>query len=427
MFKLFKRARKPAPPPPPPMAQQLRLLARDAGLLLIATAIAAKALGLDLKPHPPAAQIGAPDADDPQSFERLEPGRGRAASKPSQIPRPGWKDILWRVYNAFGGDRLGATAAGVAFYVVLGVFPGISAFVSLYGLFLDPAGAQAQLSVFYGVLPPDALEILREQMTRIAGAPNQGLSVAFGISLALALWSANGAVKALFDGLNVAYHETEKRNIIKINLVTLAFTLGGILFILTVVSAVVVAPVALNLLGLRGVDPEQLQGFGLLRWPILFLFITFVLAVVYRYGPSRQRARWRWITWGSVAAALLWMAASALFSWYLTNFGNYQATYGSLGAFAGFMGWTWLSILIVLLGAELNAAMEHQTAQDTTTGAALPMGKRGALVADTVGPKQGSPAAARYTLNAAQEMSRRVLKRQTRDALAEGRKPPGTS
>ncbi len=416
MWGLPKRRRKPAPPATL-NPRELGALARDAGLLLLGAAVAAKALGLKLRPATPFAAAGltgpdsTPDAHDPASFERLEPGRGRAATRPTQIPRAGWKDIFWRVWNGFGGDRLGATAAGVAFYVLLGVFPGISAFVSLYGLFFDPAGVNQQLDVLTGVLPSDALQILREQVTRIAGAPSPGLSLAFAVSLMLALWSANGAVKALFDGLNVAYHETEKRNIVTMNLVTLAFTAGGILFILTVVSAVVVAPIVLSVVGYQGA--ARLEGF---RWPALFVFISFVLAMVYRYGPSRQRAQWRWVTWGSVAAALVWMGASALFSWYLTNFGNYQATYGSLGAFAGFMVWTWLSVLIVLLGAELNAAMEHQTAHDTTTGDALPLGERGALVADTVGPKQGSPAAARYTLNAAQELSRKLLKRQAREA-----------
>lgn len=425
MLKFLKRFGRKAAPSPPPVTQQLRLLARDAGLMMIGAAILAKALGLNLRPNAPKPQPNAPDPHDPSSFDRLEPGRGRAARHPGQLTRAAWKDIAWRVYNGFGGDRLGATAAGVAFYVVLGVFPGISAFVSLYGLFFDPAGAEQQLSIFYGVLPHDALEILREQMTRIAGAPNQGLTLAFAVSLVLALWSANGAVKALFDALNVAYKETEKRNIVVMNLTTLGFTAGGIVFILTTVAAVVVAPIVLGFLGLRGVEPAALEGFSLLRWPVLFLFISLVLAVVYRFGPSRADARWRWILPGGVMAALTWMVSAALFSWYLTNFGNYQATYGSLGAFAGFMVWTWLSVLIVLLGAELNAAMEHQTAHDTTTGTPEPMGQRGALVADTVGPKQGSPAAVRYTLGGAQELSRKMLRRQTRTALAEGQTPPG--
>jgi len=418
MFGFGKRRRK-APPPAPPASKQIGALTRDAGLLLIGAAVAAKALGIRLQPAtlftPAALTAGptdTPDPNDPASFERLEPNRGRAATRPSGIPRRGWKDIGWRIYTAFGGDRLGATAAGVAFYVVLGVFPGISAFVSLYGLFFDPAGADEQLDVLMGVLPAESLQILRDQVTRIAGAPSPGLGLAFIVSLALALWSANGAVKALFDALNVAYKETEKRNILTMNLVTLGFTIGGVLFILTAVSAVVVAPLVLALVGY-----EMAAQLDLLRWPVLFALIVFVLAVVYRYGPCRQRARWRWVAWGSVAAAVAWIAASALFSWFLTNFGNYQATYGSLGAFAGFMVWTWLSILIVLLGAELNAAMEHQTAHDTTTGAALPLGQRGALVADTIGPKTGSPLVARYTLNAAQELSRRVLRRHSRASM----------
>lgn len=414
----FKRKRRgPQPQPHVPAAKQVQLLMRDAAFLLLGTAVAAKALGLDLRR--PAGSDG-PAADDPSSFDRLEPGRGRAARNPRQFTRKAWVDVLWRVYKAFGGDRLGATAAGVAFYVVLGVFPGISAFVSLYGLFFDPAGAREQLRFFYGVLPPDALQILGDQMTRIAGAPSPGLSLAFVFSLALALWSANGAVKALFGGLNVAYHETEKRGFIRVNLISMAFTVGGILFILTVVSAVIVAPLLLSLFGVEGADV-----FSVLRWPVLLAVNILVLALVYRYGPSRATPRWRWVSWGSVAAAFSWLAASAAFSWYITSFGNYQATYGSLGAFAAFMIWTWLSVLIVLLGAELNASLEHQTAQDTTTGPFEPLGDRGALVADTIGPRRGSKEADRYTLNAARDLSRRALQGASETALRRGRRPPG--
>lgn len=417
-----KRKRAAAAAPSIPAARQAQLLMRDAGLLLLGAAVAAKALGLRIR-QPSASRGGAggerPDPSDPRSFDRLEPGRGRAATDPRHMPKAAWLDVLWRVYKAFGGDRLGATAAGVTFYVLLGVFPGMSAFISLYGLFFDPASAQEQLRFFYGVLPPDVLGILSEQMTRIAGSPRPGLSFAFAVSFALALWTANGAVKALFDGLNVAYHETEKRGFIKLNLFTLMFTFGGILFVLTVVSAVIVAPLLLAIFGFEGAGL-----FSILRWPVLLAVNVLVLAVIYRYGPSRATPRWRWVSWGSVAAAISWLCASALFSWYLTNFGNYEAMYGSLGAFAGFMIWCWISVLIVLLGAELNAALEHQTAQDTTTGAFEPLGDRGALVADTLGPRRGSKDAGRFTLDAAQDLSRRALKSEATSALRSRRQPP---
>ena len=419
---IFTRRRRPAPAPRQPLRRQAGALMRDAGLLLLGAAVASKALGLRLTSTGlslPAAD--APDPADPTSFDRLEPGRGRAATSPRNIPRAGWSDVLWRVWKAFGGDRLGATAAGVAFYIVLGVFPGISTFISLYGLFFDRAGVIEQLRLFRGVLPPDALQLLGDQMTRIATAPAPSLSIAFVLSFLAALWTANGAVKALFDGLNVAYHETEKRGILGFNLITLGFTLGGVLFILTVVSGVVLAPLALSLFGVDGAEAVEV-----LRWPLLFVINVAVLSVVYRFGPSRAKPRWRWVTWGSVAASIAWMGASALFSLYLSRFGNYQATYGSLGAFAGFMAWTWLSVLILLLGAELNASLEHQTARDTTTGAAVPLGNRGALVADTIGPRRGSKAAERFTLDAAQEESRKALKRESKRAIREGRPPPGT-
>src|SRR5215208_2042831 len=124
---------------------------------------------------------------------------------------------------------------------------------------------------------------------------------------------------------------------------------------------------------------------AILRWPVLFASIAASLAFIYRYGPSRRDARWRWVTWGSVVAAMLWIAASMLFSWYVTTFDSYNRLYGSLGAGVGLMVWLWISAVIVLLGGEINAQMEHQTARDTTEGGAKPLGSRGATMADHVG------------------------------------------
>jgi membrane protein len=315
----------------------------------------------------------------------VEAGRGRSAETPSEIPARGWKDILLRVYHGISENRILLVAAGVTFYALLAIFPGIAALISIYGLFADPASVANHLDTIESVAPGGAIDVLREQMTRLASQDGSALGVSFIVSLAISLWTANSGVKAVFDALNIVYGEEEKRSFIKLNAVTLLVTLGIVVFILLALAAVVALPVILKYVPLSGVIAFVLK-IG--RWPILFALVTLALAVLYRYGPSRTEPRWRWITWGSVFAAAAWLAASALFSWYVSNFGSYNKTYGSLGAIIGFMTWIWISITVVLVGAKLNAEMEHQTARESTTGQPKPLGKRGARMADTVGAAQ---------------------------------------
>jgi membrane protein len=312
--------------------------------------------------------------------------RGRHATTPSEIPARGWKDILLRVYKNISTHRVLAIAAGVTFYSILAIFPAIAALISLYGLFADPGTIAAQLDRVAGVLPGGAIDVLREQMTRVASQGGGTLGFTFAIGLLAALWSSNAGMKALFDALNVVYGEEEKRGFFKLNAVSLAFTTGAILFLLIAMAAVVVLPVVLNFVGLGGIIDLLVR---LARWPVLLAVIILALAVLYRYGPSRDKPRWRWTTWGSAFAALAWVVASILFSWYAANFGSYNETYGSLGAVIGFMVWIWISAIVILIGAEIDAEMEHQTAQDTTVGHPRPLGTRGAAVADTVGAPQG--------------------------------------
>jgi len=204
----------------------------------------------------------------------------------------------------------------------------------------------------------------------------------FVFGLAVSLWSANAGMKTVFDALNIVYDEEEKRSFVRLNLQSLAFTLGAIAFLILAVGGIVAIPIVLNFLGL-GSGLEWLIFLG--RWPLLVVIIVLGLAVLYRYGPSRDTAQWAWVTPGGLVAVGLWLAASLLFSWYASNFGSYNETYGSLGAVIGFMTWIWLSAIVVLLGAEINAEAEHQTAHDTTEGPAQPVGARGAIMADTIG------------------------------------------
>jgi membrane protein len=311
----------------------------------------------------------------------LEAGRGRHAARPTEIPPVGWKDVLWRTWREYQADAIPSVANGVAFCGIMALFPALAAFVSLYGLFADVATARDHLALLAGFVPADVLTFIGEQLVRIATQKQATLSFTFLFSLALSLWSANAGMKALFNGLNIAYDETEKRNFLKLNLISLGFTFGALLFMALTGAAVVITPLLLNLLHID----RDLVPFTMLRWPLLLVVTMAALAVVYRFGPSRERARWRWVSVGSVAASLLWLAGSVLFSWYVANFANYNTTYGSLGAVFGFLTWIWLSSVIVLLGAELNAEIEHQTAADSTTGPPAPLGARGAIMADTIG------------------------------------------
>ena len=310
-----------------------------------------------------------------------EPDRGRRARHPLAIPAKGWRDILGRTWTNFNNDRIMATAGGVTFFALLALFPALGAFVSLYGLFFDRHDIAKQLTLLSGFVPGDVVTFFSGELTRIAASGGGKLGVAFAVSLLLSLWSANGAVKALFGGLNVAYEERETRGFVQLTALTLGFTLGGIAFALLAITAVVVAPAALTFLHVDA------GGWWLatLRWPALLAMLAFGLSVIYRFGPSRRQPRWRWITPGGLLAAVLWLGASLLFSWYVSNFAHFNKTYGSLGAVVGFMTWLWYSTIIVLVGAELNAEIEHQTTVDTTVGGPRPPGVRGAAMADSVG------------------------------------------
>ncbi|MDQ0445184.1 membrane protein [Methylobacterium persicinum] len=314
-----------------------------------------------------------------------EADRGRRASTPTEIPASGWKDILLRTYRDVGENRIMLVSAGVTFFSLLAIFPAVAALVSVYGLVADPSTISDQLGSLQGIVPQGALEIVGEQVTRLNEKGSTTLGVSLFIGLALSVWSANGGMKHVFDALNLVYNEREKRSFIRLNLISLAFTAGALFFLVLALASVVLVPIVLKVVGLG----ENAWWLALLRWPVLVVAVLLGLAVLYRYGPSRDAPRWRWATPGSALAAILWLGGSLLFSWYVANFGKYNQTYGSLGAAIGFMTWIWLSTTIVLLGAQVNAEMEHQTAEDTTVGEPQPLGTRRARMADTVGKAAG--------------------------------------
>jgi membrane protein len=282
------------------------------------------------------------------------------AGRPAAAPRTrgvGPKAAVLRFYDRISEHRVLAMAAGVTFYALLAIFPGLAALVSIYGLFADPATIAGHVDAVAGFAPAAAIDILRDELTRLAGQGKAALGIGFLVGLAVSLWSANSGMKALFDALNVVYGETEQRRFLRLNAVSLAFTLGTIAFLLLALVAIVGVPIALSYIGLAG-QTDFLVRF--LRWPILLAIIAPMLAAIYRYGPSRTHVQWRWITLGSACAALLWIAVSLLFSWYAANFASYNKTYGSLGAAVAFMTWIWISTIVILIGAEIDAQNERK-------------------------------------------------------------------
>jgi membrane protein len=290
---------------------------------------------------------------------------GRLADSPSEIPPRGWWQILKRTATAVSRDGLMAQAAAVTFYGLLALFPALAMVVSLYGLVADPRTLTDTVSGVGGVVPGGGMQIITGQLKALASSPHKALGVGLVVGLATSLWSSTSGIKALFEALNVAYNETEQRSFIRLTVIAMIFTLCSILFLLLALGGVIVLPAALNILGIGAETTLLLE---LLRWPVLLLSLGVFLSFVYRYGPCRARPRWRWVTWGSAAATVGWLVVSVAFSYYAAHFGSYNRTYGTLGAAIGFMTWLWLSATIVLVGAELDAEMEHQTARDTTAG-----------------------------------------------------------
>ncbi|MBW4023444.1 MAG: YihY/virulence factor BrkB family protein [Proteobacteria bacterium] len=306
---------------------------------------------------------------------------GRSAESPSEIPPAGWWQILKRTAQAVGRDGLMSQAAAVTFYGLLALFPALAMVVSLYGLIADPHTLAKNISAVNGIVPGGGMDIITGQLKSLTSSPHKALGFGFVIGLVTSLWSATSGVKALMSALNVAYNEKETRSFIRLTAIAMAFTIGGIVFAVIAFAGVVVLPPALNLLGIGGVTNLLLR---LLRWPVLLIGLGGFLSVIYRYGPCRANAGWRWVTWGSAIATIGWLIASVAFSYYTAHFGSYNKTYGTLGAAIGFMTWMWLSGTVVLVGAELDAEMEHQTARDTTVGPERPIGARGATAADRV-------------------------------------------
>jgi membrane protein len=309
-------------------------------------------------------------------------GHGRSAERPRDIPRRGWWDILKRVKAEMKEDNLTLIAAGVAFYATLALFPALIALVTVYGLLFNADDVQRQLESLSGTVPPDVISLLEEQMGRAASASEGGLTLGLIASLLGVLWSASGGMQNLITGLNLVYDEPEGRGFVKLRSLALFLTLGALIAVVVALALVAAFPAVMNAVGL---GTFAAIGANAVRWVLLALLVGVGLAVLYRWAPDRDNPQWRWVSWGAVLAVVLWIITSALFSFYVSNFGSYNKTYGAIAAVIVLMFWLWISCLVVLLGAEVDAEIERQTAKDTTTGPQKPMGERRAVAADTVG------------------------------------------
>ena len=310
------------------------------------------------------------------------PDAGRQAERPQAIPARGWKQVLRRTKDEAKRDNLALLAAGVAFYALLSLVPALVALVSVYGLAADPTDIQRQVSDVLSAAPAEVRELVGEQLTSITEGSESSLGATAVIGIILALWSASSGMKHLMSAVNVAYDEEESRGFLALRGTALGLTLGAVVFFLVAVATIAAAPalVADTALG----TPARVA-VSILRWPVLGAGLMFGLAVLYRYGPDRDQPKWAWTGPGTIVATVAWLVASIAFSVYTANFGSYGETYGSLGAVVVLMLWLMISAAAVILGAEINAESERQTAEDTTAGAEQPMGARNAYAADTLG------------------------------------------
>src|SRR4051794_39868128 len=327
--------------------------------------------------RPPEPDVDRPPEDAPN--EQTLPGVG--AEKPTQIPLRGWKQIVKRAWAENKADNMPIIAGGVAFFAFLAIFPAMIAAISLYGLVASPETVAKTVNSFADGLPQDAQTLISQQLSNITDNAGGALTVGFIISILAALWSASGGVNNMITAVNLAYDEVEARGTIKLRLLSLALTLGAIVFVLLTVGLVAVVPAVLNALplGVFGTILAQV-----IRWVLLLAIMAGSLAVLYRVAPDRDAPKFRWVSLGSVVVTVVWAIVSLLFSLYVNNFGSYDKTYGAIAGVIVLMLWLYLTCYLILLGAEINAEAEHQTARDTTEGNPQPMGTRDATVADTL-------------------------------------------
>ena len=310
------------------------------------------------------------------------PDRGRNASSPTQMPWRGWLDIARRVWQRLDEDNVSILSAGVAFYAMLAVFPALGAIVSVYALIAEPADVQAHFERVSSFMPGDVSGIFNEQLSALANQEQEDLSLGLISGILLGVWSAHRGVDALVRAVTVAYKESETRNFFKLNALTYVMTLGAVLLVVSAIALMVGLPTVISFLPFSGLMTAL---SGLLGWLLFVAIAVFAISVLYRFGPPRTPAKWRWVSAGALMATIIWMIGSLAFSYYVSQFGQYNETYGTLSAIVVLLTWFFVTSFSLVLGATVNAELEHQTRTDSTSGKPKPMGERGALVADTLG------------------------------------------
>ena len=321
----------------------------------------------------------APPAKDAQTPAAI--ALGRQALSPMQIPWAGWKRVLRRTANEIITDRVSLVAAGCAFYATLALFPTITMFISIYGLVFDPATVEPQLAALRDLLPPSAYHLISDRVHVLVSKPPGALTFSLLVSISIALWSSATGTKSILGALNLAYEEREKRSFLSFQLIAFGMTLAGMVAAAVGLALLVLLPAVLDFLGISAGAQVLAR---LASFSMLVFFVLLALSMLYRFGPSRRSASWSWVTPGALIATVLWLAASALFSYYVAHVASYDATYGPLGAVIGVMMWFYVTAFVVLVGAELNAELELQTVRDSTGEPERLIGRRGAYVADHV-------------------------------------------
>jgi membrane protein len=321
-------------------------------------------------------------SDPAMEFRGEESARGRTAERPTEIGLRGWGDVTARVKRDIKRDDVSLLAAGVAFYSLLALVPALVALVSVYGLIADPADIRRNVDDVLAAAPTEVQELVRSQLSAIVESSPSGLRIGALVGVAVALWSASSGVKNLMTAINRAYHEEEGRGFLKLRGTAILLTVGLLVIGIAALIGLVIAPQTLSSSGGEGAVRDV---FMIVRWPLAAVVVIFALGLLYRYAPDRDNPRWTWASTGAIVATLVWLAASIGFSIYTANFGNYNETYGALGAVVVVMLWLWIGAFAVIAGAELNAELERQTARDTTQGVPEPLGARDAYAADTLG------------------------------------------
>jgi membrane protein len=316
--------------------------------------------------------------------------RGRNAASPWAMPVKGWWDVLKRSWTEMGKDNLSLIAAGVAFYAFTALVPLLGAVVLTYGLVAEPESVMRHFQALSTMLPADAARLVGEQLLNVVNTAGSKKGFGLVVALAIAFWGATKATGAIVTAMNIAYEEEETRGFVKRTLLNLVMVVGAVFAVGLAMAAITVFALLEDLI--PGAPSAVLFLIKATSWIVLAVIAAGGVAAAYRYAPDRDVAKWKWLTPGSAFAAIGWGLLTAGFGVYVANFGNYNATYGSLGAVIVLLTWMYLSALILLLGAELNSELEHQTARDTTAGPDRPMGERGAEMADHVAPDPNAPA-----------------------------------